>query len=518
MNDAEQQNSDFEEDEYVQITDLDPARSRPKGPVENVILILHKGMATPWIRYTLLSLLLVILLGTIFLQTYRPAPATSPVATKVGGTSSMSSLGVQFGDDQVYMQASDGTLTAYQDENGRTLWHAKLPEQASLQTFGQALYAYYATTQGKGMVEALNGKDGHVIWQQIIFAPGTNVALQQTGDALYAADSSDTIYAFQASNGHLRWTYRDGPYQVALPIGNLLQMQGGIAEVLKDDHSLDLLSANDGQKIAQVPPDDSGNSKQIVVDGQLIYAMGNSETVSLKQSVQVFRISDGKRLGSWTSRLTNPAEIILEQDNRVIEQVGGIIGMSGNAPALTALRGSDGHILWTYRASDNRAIITTYLEEDGTIYLVLQDSTLVHLRANDGQPLWSTPIKINSQQFNNSYPFLDHGIVFLLGASDTTSQAAPVYALRASDGKILWHASLLGNPSFQSGILYMMQTDGRLDAWRESDGGHLWSYQASEEMSTFENPPGKNNLVFLTDLLGNLEVLRANDGKLLWHN
>lgn len=516
MDDLDQQNTGFEDDEHIQITDLDPGGSRQKRLLENVILTLHKGVATPWIRYSTLSFLLIVLLGATFLQIHQSAPPISSTPT-VSYNSPITVTNVIYGDDQIYMQTSDGILTTYRDENGQILWRTKLPKQASIEVAGQLFYAYYITSLGHATIEALNGNNGHVLWQHAMPAPGTNTALRRVGDALYAADASNTIYAFQISNGHLRWSYH-APDQPSLPIDILLQVRNGIAEIARFDRNTDLLSASDGRKIVQIPHDSSDNPRQIILDGQLIYAIDYIDNDSLKQPVQVFRASDGKRLWSWTAQITSMSEAVLVHDTGIIGQEDGIINSRQDALALTALRDSDGHILWTYQASAHNAILSTALETDGTIHLILQDGTIIHLRANDGQLLWRTQVKIDSQQFTNPYSLLDNGILFLISTHGSAAQSDDqIDALRASDGKLLWHTTgYLGNPLFQSGLYYTMRTEGRLDAWRESDGGHLWSYKAPAETNFSGDPSGKNKLILLTDLPGDIEVLRTNDGKLLW--
>ena len=516
MNDSDQQSIDLEDDEHIQITDLDAVGTNQKRFTDKLFAILHKGIATPWIRYSSVSLLLLILLGALFLQIYPSAltSSSSSASNETGVPPSASGANVTFGDDQIYIQANGGMLTAYQAENGHVLWHKKLPAQASLLASGQIVYLYYATTAGNGRLEALNGNNGRSLWWHALPAPGTALALEQSGDALYAADDSNTIYAFQASNGHLRWTYRDNIRPI-LPVGNLLQVKSGIAEIFQADQGQSFLHTSDGRQILHIQPDNSGNLPQAIIDGRLIYVLPNIGDAPVPQPVQVFRVSDGKLLWSWALPYTSSEVSLMEQD--------GIIFYRDDInSSLIALSSTDGHVLWTYKAPSNaNGIVSTDLEETGLVYLALQYGNVICLRAGDGQILWNTQIKVANQYNNPPGFFFENGKIFLYYANGTaggtTSENDQEYTLSSSDGKVLWHTSgFSGQPWIQASILYTMQPGGRIDAWRASDGSHLWDSQALAGMYPYGDPTNNNNLVFLTDQLGNVEVLRANDGKLLW--
>jgi hypothetical protein len=68
MSDFEQQNDTFGNDEPARITDLGSREPRQKGRVENRITVLHRSMARPWIRYSLIGVLFLIPLGIAFFR------------------------------------------------------------------------------------------------------------------------------------------------------------------------------------------------------------------------------------------------------------------------------------------------------------------------------------------------------------------------------------------------------------------------------------------------------------------
>lgn len=457
MNDLDQQNTEFEDDEQIQITDLDPEGSPQRRRAEMMLAVLRKSATRAWVRYGLIGLLFI-LLGAAFLQFHQPAPAT-PTPTPTA-TPQEDGFNGDLADDRLYFQTNDGMLTAYLDENGRVLWHKKLPGQASLRASGQVLYCYYVTAQGQGRLEALSANDGRVVWWNAMPAvkpeQGTGprpvpVSLQPGDDALYASVEG-AIYAFQASDGYLRWAYRySQSTDQGAPWGVPMLEQGGIVEIQTPDNNVHILNASDGREMLHFQSDSNSSLPQL--DGQLIYALPSPGNQSLGQNIQVFRIPDGKRL--WRLPLTSGAGPIVEQN-------GVVYVSSADGSALTALRGSDGHALWTYKTGASETIVGSpiqewngrLVEEDGMLYLLLQNTqgnTLVGIRISDGQSIWSTRITAFRGQLSNVAPVFDDGMIFLDNASsqgpggESNAQPTLIYALRASDGKILW---LLKNGRF----------------------------------------------------------------------
>jgi outer membrane protein assembly factor BamB len=147
---------------------------------------------------------------------------------------------------------------------------------------------------------------------------------------------------------------------------------------------------------------------------------------------------------------------------------------------------------------------------------------------SDGQSIWNTRITAFRGQLSNVTPVFDNGMIFLDNASspgpggESNAQPTLIYALRASDGKILWHVTdPPGVLAIQGGVLYLAQANGQVDAWRESDDQHLWHYQAPTSMGLLGifSPPENPAILFLVGGQrgpGRLEVLRASDGKFLW--
>jgi len=175
----------------------------------------------------------------------------------------------------------------------------------------------------------------------------------------------------------------------------------------------------------------------------------------------------------------------------------------GIAPALVAQRTSDGRTLWAVTLAQQFGLPTMLVVQDQVVYAKswLQ---VYALRATDGKLLWqedlpwygpSTPgTPPDFFHDNSALLVVDHGMVFTQ-LFDSTSETTVLYALRASDGHVLWHAPMgTGETRFAvlGGNVYMPETlpgnSTRLVALRETTGDQLWSYPGVGSASTKSSP------------------------------
>lgn len=97
------------------------------------------------------------------------------------------------------------------------------------------------------------------------------------------------------------------------------------------------------------------------------------------------------------------------------------------------------------------------------------------------------------------------------------------YAVRASDGKLLWHAKVDGSvgetPVLAGGVIYVSTYVGQsgpanLYALRASDGRQLWVYPASND---YVSPPVVAGGLAYLETSDGVVALRANNGTQAWH-
>ncbi|MGH2516120.1 MAG: PQQ-binding-like beta-propeller repeat protein [Ktedonobacterales bacterium] len=142
------------------------------------------------------------------------------------------------------------------------------------------------------------------------------------------------------------------------------------------------------------------------------------------------------------------------------------------------------------------------------VFVGSHDGSLYALRASDGSLVWryATGGQIESA------PALAGGVVYI-GSDDHT-----VYALHSQDNAIVWRyttgGKVGGTPSVAGGAVYVGSDDGALYALRASDGALLWRYQTSNWV--VGQPAVVNGVVYVGSYDDSLYALRARDGALLW--
>lgn len=176
----------------------------------------------------------------------------------------------------------------------------------------------------------------------------------------------------------------------------------------------------------------------------------------------------------------------------------------GIAPVLVAQRTSDGKTLWTVTLTQQFGVPTTLAIQDQVVYAKSWQQVYA-LRATDGKPLWqehlpwygpTTPgAPPDFSHDNSALLVVDHGMVFTQ-LFDGTSETTTLYALRAGDGRVLWHAQMgIGEKRFAvlGGHVYVPETlpgtTYQLLALQETSGHQLWSYPAAGPSSSRQPGP-----------------------------
>jgi outer membrane protein assembly factor BamB len=158
------------------------------------------------------------------------------------------------------------------------------------------------------------------------------------------------------------------------------------------------------------------------------------------------------------------------------------------------------------------------------------DKAVYALRSTDGTMLWHSSIDgaVGDQ------PVVAGGVVYVTASTDVT---ATLYALRASDGVQLWHFSSNGPvapvaldggisvgpaiyaPIVANGVVYVGVQGDKVLALRAGDGTLLWQF--SDQLIGLRPPQLVDGVVYVAAAndvqQGNVYALRASDGRLLWH-
>ena len=160
--------------------------------------------------------------------------------------------------------------------------------------------------------------------------------------------------------------------------------------------------------------------------------------------------------------------------------------------------------------------------ENGVVYAGAANGGAYALRASDGSLLWYHKIEPGA----GNAPLVSGGIVYI---SANTSDVGPgtLYALRTNDGVEIWHYTIsdsLSEPLVGDGIVYVTSYDvisqnGNLVALRASDGKQLWHKTARG--FSYNTPVIDNHVLYVSASSDNgsgmVYALQANSGTQLWH-
>ncbi len=350
-------------------------------------------------------------------------------------------------------------------------------------------------------VYALRAADGGLLWRYTTAGPVDSPPLVVDGIVYVNANVdhglgylTGYVYALRASDGALLWRYTNGSFvyngYVYLPT-----VVAGVAYITAQDGTLSVLRANDGTLLWRYTTKGAGGDSPVVING-IVYVLSTNIDQG-PDYLEALRASDGKLLwrspgSAYPSAVVNDIVYVASHDG------------------LSALRARDGALLWRYALANTDFFLQTIL--DGVVYA---EAAKYSLDTTASTHTGGYALQFAASKFT---ALGDRTIPFKQGGPSS------LYALRASDGTVLWHYQAPGDKNNRVGLLavagglvYINRTAGPskniFSALRASDGSLLWSYPtgafASDVLVT-------NGVAYLTSNDGTVDALRASDGSLLW--
>ncbi len=323
-----------------------------------------------------------------------------------------------------------------------------------------------------GRLYALNGKDGMVRWQYNAGA-AVYVAAVMGGTVYVDANNGNSavVYAFNASNGSVLWRYNVNDYISQLMVENGMIYVGTAA---------------------------TGNSIRL-------YAL---------------RANTGALLWSYSAQAETPGLLTASGGVVYYAEILGI-GSAAFNEHITALESSSGSVLWRLpiAAADGFARGTPAVS-NGVIYIGTNNGSVYAVRVSDGSVLWhvarnggfdAIPLDIST--------LVDNGMVFIEGKQGPGGQNLALFAMRTSDGKLLWSRSqgvapgpMVEQPQIVDGVIYSVSDQGSVVALRETNGDLLWQHTGDEVYGPFIVASGQ----LLLNSADGVVAIRASDGAVVW--
>lgn len=316
-----------------------------------------------------------------------------------------------------------------------------------------------------------------------------------------AQRTADTLIAVAARTGAIRW-------QRALPFTNqgyVYTVEGDIVYVAAfDDGGITVTAYRgaDNAKLWQTRATSTFPSSAIVVNGATVYILSIVERPQMRRffTVIALRASDGAKLWNIETKIgsLNNTRLIAGPDTVYLDTSPDAL-YSGDPPGVRAYRASDGKLLWThvwvvgqevfrpaasgdvvYLPSGNHSILAVRVY-DGSTICETSDNLHVHMITLAGHTLYAAARqsgdladgqgKINNNETIYAYNAttcapLWHSAVQannsadVLIAGDSTiyvSADGRIYALRATDGKLLWHRNQVNSALPEAGWAFVAQ-------------------------------------------------------------
>lgn len=179
--------------------------------------------------------------------------------------------------------------------------------------------------------------------------------------------------------------------------------------------------------------------------------------------------------------------------------------------------------LWTADLGEpggkRRKILAQPVVMDGVVYAMDSDATISAFRLAGGTRLWRTRTVNEDLDSSN----VGGGLCWDSGTLFAVNGMAELLALDPAKGTVKWRKSLgvpvRSAPTVAGGRVYLTAANSKLYAFAAADGKELWSYQATEAVTTILGNPApavSQDVVVAGFGSGEVAALRADSGALIW--
>ncbi len=250
---------------------------------------------------------------------------------------------------------------------------------------------------------------------------------------------------------------------------------------------------------------------------------GSTVIASSENTVYAFDTKSGNQM--WSKQVTHVAAAGVRSAHGIVYVESAILTSSYTVSALRITNGSQ---LWQYTAS---AFTPDFLGEvNGTAYIVEMygssleriNQSLTALRAGDGKVLWHVPLK-NAGGLVRALSVATNGTLYL------TTTYGSVIAVHSSTGSLLWQHIAQGMTpegvgdafpvAIANGVVYANDTRETL-ALRATDGYVLWKkgYIGTPSLPFIVQPIVDDGIVYIAGRNEPIQAVRAGDGTEVWQN
>src|SRR6266487_2322484 len=375
-----------------------------------------------------------------------------------------------------------------------------------------------------------------------------NVNMTIADGVVYLSTADNAVYALHASNGALLWRSKiDGSVDTQPLVANGVVYVTSYVGQSGPAYAYALHTSN-GTVVWHFATKNTASGSPLEVNGVVYFG---SSLDNGPGTLYALRVSDGTQLWQYATDgyINTPAV------------ANGIVYITSGAVKLAALRASDGHQLWKQSIDAN--LVQPLQLVDGVLYTAttkileppaarianpLQGATAISallwsklqnapavktiplkqgissvyaIRASDGAILWHRTMNNDGESWASWFSVVNR-VVYISDSIPTNGpDTGELFALQSSNGSVLWHDKLNNSPSgalLANGVIYLSSSgsfSGVVYAVRASDGSLLWNYPLSG--GSFDAPTLVGHTVYVGAANGMAYALRTDIGKLLWH-
>jgi outer membrane protein assembly factor BamB len=466
--------------------------------------------------------LLLTACGESLKQSAQPGEAPSPTARSLSSPGGVlptpsapqikapsitdNSLNLTVSGDVTYVGTANQGLFALRRSNGSLLWHTGLEGgigELPVVDNQVVFVSSYSGQVGPGTLAALRADNGAILWK---YRSNGYIfgPIVQNGVA-YITIQYDGLLALRVSDGKPLWKFSNLNAQVPL-------LSNGVLYMFSSGDGFYALRASDGKLLWHTA--ETFNSSAFIIQSGVIYAFSENEAYAL-------RASDGHLL--WS----NPLDSSFSQDpvlsNGVLYIFATKVLLEGFTPTPTVTPSPSpesrvpGQVMQplSFQASLQKSVSGVPVRQ--TTYLKEGKSSVFALRASDGKLLWQDLLNQGKNSFVSSLYVASNSLYVAL----LSGTASSISELRKDDGSVIWQRTVNGSVMgtyLKDGRLYScvdFQGRSAVYALNPLDGTLNWIY-AIDGDTYFGLVPGSDALYIVSNN-GIVYALRRANGTLIWH-
>lgn len=494
------------------------------GPFEQSSCVRNRLRLTP-LRLSLTIFLLCLLLtacGESLKQSTQSGEAPSPTARSLpspGGVLPTPSapqikapsitdnnLNLTVSGDVTYVGTANQGLFALRRSNGSLLWHTgleggigELPVVDNQIVFASA----YNGQVGPGTLAALSAENGAILWKyrsnNYISGP-----IVQNGVA-YTSIQNEGLLALRVSDGKLLWKFSNLNAQVPL-------LSNGVLYMFSSSDGFYALRASDGKLLWHTA--ETFNSSAFIVQSGVMYAFSENEAYAL-------RARDGHQI--WSNPLDSSFSLNPVLSDGVLYILATKVLLEGFTPTPTVIplpspaSRVPGQVMQplSFQASLQKSVPGVPARQ--TTYLKEGKSSVFALRASDGKLLWQDLLGQGKDSFASSL----YGASNSLYVALSSGTASSISELRKDDGSVIWQRTVNGSVMgtyVKDGRLYScvdFQGQSAVYALNPLDGSLNWIYAIDGD--TYSGLVLGSDALYTVSNNGIAYALRRTNGTLIWH-